>query len=134
MIFGDDVGDPDPPAGSQDPTHLGQYGRLVDRQVDHAVGDHHVDAVVHEGDVLDGALAKLDVGDIGPGLVGFGSREHLVGHANAVDESVRSYPAGRKQHVDPPSGAQIEYAVALVQVGDGGRVSATQACRHGFDG
>ncbi len=43
VVLGDDVGDPDPAAGHQNPEHLGQHRRLVHGQVDHAVGDHDVD-------------------------------------------------------------------------------------------
>jgi hypothetical protein len=37
LVLGDDVGDPDPPAGNQDAEHLGEHGRFVGRQVDRTV-------------------------------------------------------------------------------------------------
>ena len=53
---------PDPAAGAQHPEHLGEHGRLVGGQVDHAVGDHHVHAAVRQRDLLDVPLQELHVG------------------------------------------------------------------------
>lgn len=39
LVLGHHVADADPPARSQDPEHLGQDRHLVDREVDHAVGE-----------------------------------------------------------------------------------------------
>ena len=47
-VFGDDVADPDAPARLEDSRDLGQHGRLVDRQVDDAVGDHDIDRVCRQ--------------------------------------------------------------------------------------
>jgi hypothetical protein len=58
VVFGDDVGDPDPSAGDQDTENFGEHGRFVDRQVDHTVGDGDVDRGVGQWDVLDVALAN----------------------------------------------------------------------------
>src|SRR4029453_16092567 len=42
-VLGEDVADPEPAAGPQHACHLGQDGRLVGREVDHAVRDDDVD-------------------------------------------------------------------------------------------
>ena len=47
-VLGDDVADPDPAARLEHPCDLGQHGRLVGREVDHAVRDHDVDRVRRE--------------------------------------------------------------------------------------
>src|SRR4030095_2375931 len=56
-VLGDDVADAKSPAGLEHAEGLGEYRRLVDRQVDHAVGDHHVDGLGRQRDRLDVALA-----------------------------------------------------------------------------
>ena len=66
---GDDVADGEAPTGPQDPRRLAEDLRLVAGEVDHAVGDDHVDRVVGQRDVLDRALDELDVLDPGLALV-----------------------------------------------------------------
>ena len=82
-VLGDDIGNADPAAGHQDPEHLGEHCGLVGGQVDHAVGDHHIDGRVGEREVLDLALAELDVGSPRLGGVGAGEGEHVIGHVHA---------------------------------------------------
>src|SRR5690606_23077551 len=60
-VLGDDIADPDPPAGLEYSRHLCDDGRLVGGEVDHTVGDDHVDRTFLEGDLLDVALEELDV-------------------------------------------------------------------------
>ena len=55
-----------------------------------------------------------------------GELEHLVGHVEPVRLAGRADPAGRQQDVDPAAGAEIEDRFALVELGDGRRVSAAQ--------
>ena len=52
--------------------------------------------------------------------------EHLVGHVQAVRLAGRADPAGGEQHVDAAAGAEVEHGLALVQVGDRGRVAAAE--------
>src|SRR5699024_9829419 len=40
-VFGDDIGDPDPPAGGEHAEHLGEHGGLLRGEVDDAAGDQH---------------------------------------------------------------------------------------------
>ena len=78
------------------------------------------------GIVLDRALDELDVLDPGLALVGAGQLEHLVGHVEAVGLAGRADAARREQDVDPAAGAEVEDRLALVQVGDRGRVAAAE--------
>ena len=106
-------------------------GGLVAGEVDDAVGDDHVDRVVGERDVLDRALEELDVLDPGLALVLPRQLEHLVGHVEAVGLAGRADPPGREQDVDPAAGAEVEDRLALVQLGDRGRVAAAEAGQLG---
>ena len=69
---------------------------------------------------------ELDVLHAGRALVAAGQLEHLVGHVEAVRLARRADPAGRQQDVDPAARAEIEDRFALVELGDGRRVSAAQ--------
>ena len=62
----------------------------------------------------------------GRALVAAGQLEHLVGHVESVRLAGRADPAGRQQDVDPAAGAEIEDRLALVELGDGRRVSAAE--------
>ena len=66
---GDDVADREAPAGPQHPGRLAEDRGLVAGEVDHAVGDDHVDRVVRERHLLDRPLQELDVLDSGLALV-----------------------------------------------------------------
>src|SRR5690606_3481615 len=94
VVFGDDVGDPEPPAGRQDPKGFGERRGFVGAQVDHAVGDDHVDVVVWVRDLLHVSLEELYVGGAGLAGVAPGEVEHLLGHVQAVDLAARPDPAG----------------------------------------
>ena len=123
---GDDVADGEAAAGPQHPRRLAEDLRLVAGEVDHAVGDDHVDRVVGQRDVLDRALDELDVLDPGLALVVPRELEHLVGHVEAVGLAGRADAPGREQDVDPAAGAEVEDGLALVEVGDRGRVAAAE--------
>ncbi len=59
-------------------------------------------------------------------LVGAGELEHLVGHVEAVGLAGRADAPGREQHVDAAAGAEVEHGLALVELGDRGRVAAAE--------
>src|SRR4029077_6825184 len=84
VVFGHHIADADPATTAEHPEHLSDHLRLVDRQVDHAVADHHVHRLIRQRDGFDGALEELDVAGAGLGGVGPGKIEHLVGHVDAV--------------------------------------------------
>ena len=130
VVVGDDVGDGEPAAGLEHAGGLAQDLGLVAREVDHAVGDDHVDAVARQRDLLDVAAQPLDVGDAGLGLVAAREVEHLVGHVQPVGQARRADAAGGQQHVDPAAGAEVEHGLALVQLGDRDRVAAAQRGEH----
>lgn len=100
VILGQDVGDAQAASGSQDAEALGEHGALIAGQVDHAVGDDHVDGAVRQRDRLDVAVQELDVGCSGADGVGAGEAEHFLGHVQAVCLAGRADPAGRQEHVD----------------------------------
>ncbi len=125
-VVGDDVGDADPAAGSQDAEGLGEHGGLVGGQVDHAVGDDDVDRVRGQRDGFDGALEEFDVRRAGLRRVGEGQGEHLVGHVQPVRLAGRADAAGREQDVDAAPGAEIEDALTFAEFGYGGGVAAAE--------
>ena len=53
VVLGDDVADAEAAAGLEHPEGLGEHRRPVDRQVDHAVGDHHLHDLSRQEDGLD---------------------------------------------------------------------------------
>ena len=70
----------------------------------------------------------------GPGGVGAGQLQHVVGHVDAVGEPRRADPPGRQQHVDAAARAQVQHPLALVQLRDRDRVVAAQAGQDRFLG
>ena len=123
---GDHVRDGEPAAGAQHPRCLGQHLGFIAGEVDHAVGDHHVDACVRERELLEISLAELHVLDSGLGGVALGELEHLVGHVNPDRPAGRTNAAGGDQHVSAGAGAEVEHDLALVQVSDRGRDPAPE--------
>ena len=95
VVFGDDVADPDPAARLEHARDLGQHGRLVDGEVDHAVRDHDVDDSAGSGICSITPFRKCDVADAGIGGVLLREREHLVGHVEPVGEP------GRRRRASP---------------------------------
>ncbi len=130
-ILGDNIAYAKASAGAQDAEHLGENRRLVGGEVDHTVGDDHVDGRIGERDPFDLAFEELDVGGSGLGGVAPGKGEHLRGHVESVDVARRADPPGREQDVDPATGAEIEHRLALAKVGDGGGVAAAEAGQSG---
>ena len=124
--IGHHVADGEPTARTKYPRGLAEDPGLVAGEVDHAVGDDHVDRVVRQRHVLDRALEELHVLDSGLTLVAGGQIEHLVGHVEAVRLARRADPAGGEQHVDSASGTEIEHRLALVQIGDRARVATAK--------
>ena len=55
-----------------------------------------------------------------------GEREHLVGHVEAVRDAGRADAARGEDHVDAAARAEVEHDLALVQLGDRGRVAAAE--------
>jgi len=96
-----------PPASSSVNT-AGKHGGLVHGQVDHTVGDDHVDRVRRQWDGLDGALEELNVGRAGVGRVVAGKCEHFVDHVQTNVAPGQADPARRQQHVDATAGAEVE--------------------------
>ena len=57
-------------------------------------------------------------------------REHLVGHVDPVGGARRADALRGQDHVDAAAGAEVEHRLALVQVGDRGRVAAAERCER----
>ena len=129
-ILGDDVGHAHPTTRSEHAGDLAEDGRLVRGQVDHAVADDDVDRRGGQRDRLDLPADELDVRRPGLGRVPLGQREHLVGHVEPDTLAGRADPLGREQHVDPAAGPQVEDALALAQLRDGGRIAAAERREH----
>ena len=55
-----------------------------------------------------------------------GEGEHLVGHVDPERATGRPDPLGGQEDVDAATGAEVEDALARVEVGDGGRVAAAE--------
>ena len=77
-------------------------------------------------DGLDVTLQELDVRRPRLGGVRLGEREHLVGHVDAEGAAGRADALGGQEDIDPATGAEVEDALARVQVGDRGRVAAAE--------
>ena len=116
-----------PSAGPEHPRGLGQHLGLVAGEVDHAVGDHHVDACVGERELLEVALDELDVRDAGLGGVGARELEHLVGHVEPDRPCPSVRRVGRRSARRSPAPEPRSSTVSpVVQVSDGGRDPAPQ--------
>ena len=89
---------------------------LSRRQIDHAVGDDHVDRIVGQRDRLDLALEKLNILRARLLLVLAGEREHVVGHVEAVGLAGRPNATRREQNVDAAARAEIENGLARPSV------------------
>ena len=122
----DHVGDGETAARLQDAERFAQHPVLVGGEIDHAVGNDDVDRVVGQGNVFDLALEKLDVLDAGLALVLAGESQHFIGHVEAVSFAGRADAPGGKQHVDAAARAKIEDGFAGIELGQGGRIAATE--------
>ena len=97
---GDHVADGEAASRARTRAASRKHRRLVAREVDHAVGDDHVDGVVGQRDVLDRSLQELDVVDPGLALVVTGQLEHLVRHVEPVCLARGADAPGGEEHVD----------------------------------
>ena len=129
-----DVGDGEASAGLEHAEGLAQHARFVATQVDDAVGDDDVDAVVRQRDLLDVTLEEARVLDAALLAILLGQSQHLVGHVQAVGEAGRADAPGRQQHVDAAAGAQVEHRLAGLELGQRGRVAAAERGEHGRGG
>ena len=120
------VGDGEAAAGLQDAEGFAQDLVLVGREINHAIRNDDIDGVVGQGNVFDFALQKLDVLDSGLALVLAGEGQHFIGHVEAVSFAGGADAPGGQQHVDAASGAEIEDGFAGIELGQGGRIAATQ--------
>jgi hypothetical protein len=84
VVFGEDVGDAQAVAVPQHAEVLCEDGGPVGGQVDHAVGDDHVERAAGQRDRLDLAAEELHVARAGRAGAGPGQVQHLLGHVQAV--------------------------------------------------
>src|SRR5918998_2828055 len=110
----------------KDPVGLGDDLRLVRREVDDAVGDHHIDVLVWQRHVLDVALEELGVLQASLRLVLAGELQHLIGHVHTVGFTSGGDPPGREQHVYAPAATEVEHYLTGRERRQGGRVAAPQ--------
>ena len=105
---GDHVRDREPAAGAQHPGGFGDHLGLVAGEVDHAVGDDHVDALVRERQLLEVALDELDV--LTPACAALARASSSI---SSVMSSPIALPVGRDapggdQHVGAGAGPEVE--------------------------
>ena len=72
------------------------------------------------------AAHELHVRRPGSGNVALGEGQHLVGHVEADGAPGGPHPLRGQEHVDPAARAKVEHALALVELGHGDRVAATE--------
>ena len=87
-------------AGAKHAKRLAEDRVLVRREVDHAVGDDHVDLGVGQWNGLDLAVHESHVGRAQRLLVALGQLEHSRGHVQADHTAGRSYLARGQEAVD----------------------------------
>ncbi len=107
-----DVGELQPTSGTQHPEDLGERGRLVGHEVQHAVGDHQVGPAVVDREILGQSLPELDV--VQPqllcGLARLG--QHLVGHVHPDHLPAGSHEVGGHDRVEPAARPHVDHSVA----------------------
>lgn len=114
VLVDDEVGDAQPSPGLKDPRDLRERAGLAGREVQHPVGDHHVDGRVVEGERLH--LTRPELAALGHArLLGRGARPvaHLRQHVEADHPPVGAHPQGREHRVDPAAAADVEDDLAL---------------------
>src|SRR5215212_242675 len=123
------VRDGEPASRLEDPQRLGDHLWLVRREVDDAVGDHHVHVILWQRYVLDVSLDELDVLHPSFCLVLLRQRKHLVGHVQPVSLAARGHSLGREQHVYAASAAQVQHVLTRRERGQCRGVAAPQRRR-----
>jgi len=113
---GDDVGQGEAPAGGQHAGGLDEDAGLVRAQVDHAVGDDHVERGVVERQLFQPAVDEPDVRGAGAQPVGLGTLG--VGHVDAGDLPGRPDPVGGGERVGARPAAQVQHPRARGQGGE----------------
>ena len=122
----DDVGNGQTPTRLEHSECLAEHCGFVGGQVHDAVGDDHIHRLVGQWDGLDGALEELGVGHTGLGLVSPGEGQHLGRHVQAICLACRSDSSSRQEHVNPPTGAEVEDDLARMQFGEQRGVPAAE--------
>jgi hypothetical protein len=96
-------------AGPQRTRCGGEHGRLVGREVDHAVRDHTAEALRLDGWPLDVANAEVDVAEARFNRQPPGLGELLLGHVDTDHPTIRPHGKGRQEAVGPGAAAKVEY-------------------------
>ena len=114
----DDVRDREPAAGAQHARSFAEDGRLVGREVDHAVRDHDVDGCILDGESLDVCLAELDLPE--PRAAGERGRllELCVGHVDPDHPAAAADLAGGEEAVHARSAPEIDHRLAGADLGE----------------
>ena len=127
---GEDVGEEELAARLQDAKHLFEQLFFEWREVDHAVGDHDVDALVRDnGHVLDEALDELHVALLEAEALHLGvfvlARESELGRSHIDADNPASGTDELRADVDVAARttSEIEYRCALKCRGDGASAS-----------
>ncbi len=126
LRVGNHVGDGESTTRTKHAESFAEDPGLVTGQVDHAIGDDHVDRRVRKRDPLDLSSEELDVLDPGLALVSPGQFEHLVGHVQPKSLAARADPPSREQDVYAPARAEVENGLSRLELGYRGRVSTAE--------
>src|ERR1700730_7787105 len=82
-LTGRDIGELQASAGLQHPHDLAEAAALVGAKVDDAVADDDIGPAGFDGQILDDALAKLDIAETHRRCRRTGALEHFFGHIDA---------------------------------------------------
>ena len=107
--FGDDVGNRQPPAGSQQTRRFLEHPVLVRHQVDHPVADERVEGAVVLGHAFDVPLHVGNVFEAGGSAQAFGFLELRVSHVHTDHLPGLADVQGGHERVHARSASQIDY-------------------------
>jgi hypothetical protein len=113
-----EIGHADPASGLEQPEHLRERSTLPSRQVQDAVGDHHIDRLVRKRYVF-----HLSPDELGPardarlGRVATSSLAHLLKDVESDGLPLGSDAVGGEDRVDPSARAHVENGLALQEKG-----------------
>src|SRR5262245_40322841 len=110
-----DVGEGQATAWTQDPSRLGEHPSLDGRQIDDAIRDHGVEALIFERQVVDRARDELHVRD--PSLVSQAGRllDLLRREVHPDDGALGADLLGSKKDVRARSASKVQDALAGLQ-------------------
>jgi hypothetical protein len=120
-----DVGKLQTPTWPQHPHDLGKDLALVGAQIDDAIADHNVGPPIFDRQILDHALAKLDIAEAQRDRGGPRPLQHFLGHIDAGDMTLGPDLSGRDKAVETAAGPEIDDPLAGLECAHRERVADT---------